>query len=308
VANVIVAAVSFDNLRLFRDIAQFKSFSRGATVNNLSQSAASQHVQELEKSFGVQLLDRSTRPLAVTDAGHTYLGFCREVLRRKEEFEASLEQLKKEVEGTVRVASIYSVGLNEMVQLEQEFARRQPAAKLEVEYLRPEKVYSAVLADEADLGLVSYPEPSREITVIPWRREEMVLAASPYHLLAAKSEVTPADLNGVDFIGFDEELPIRREVDRFFREHQIEVNQMFHFDNLQMIKEAVAHRVGVSIMPARAMLEEMGQGRLVAIPIAAQELFRPLGIIHRKKKRFQRVAQAFLDLLCEQPSTDLGLI
>jgi DNA-binding transcriptional LysR family regulator len=277
-------------------------------MNDISQSAVSQHIQELEKSCGAQLLDRSTRPLAVTEAGQLYLSFCRDVLRRKEEFDASLAQLRNKVEGTVRVASIYSVGLNEMVQLEQEFARRQPSARLEVEYLRPEKVYSAVLTDDADLGLVSYPEPSREITVIPWRREEMVLAASPYHPLAGKSMITPAELNGIDFIGFDEELPIRREVDRFFREHQIDVNQMFHFDNLQMIKEAVAHRVGVSIMPARAMLEEMGQGRLVAIPIAAQELYRPLGIIHRKKKRFQRVAQAFLDLLCENPTTDLGLI
>jgi len=277
-------------------------------MNDVSQSAASQYVQELEKNLGVQLLDRSTRPLAVTEAGQLYLAFCRDVLRRKEEFDASLEILKNEVEGTVRIASIYSVGLNEMVQLEQEFARRQPAAKLEVEYLRPERVYAAVLGDQADLGLISYPESSREITVIPWRREQMVLAASPYHPLAAKSVITPAELNGVDFIGFDEELPIRREVDRFLKEHQIEVNQMFHFDNLQMIKEAVAHRVGVSIMPARAMLEEMGQGRLVAIPIEAEELYRPLGIIHRKKKRFQRVAQAFLDLLSEQPPNDLGLL
>ena len=277
-------------------------------MNEVSQSAVSQHIQELEKTFGSQLLDRSTRPLAVTEAGLLYLAFCRDVLRRKEEFDAALEKLKTEVEGTVRVASIYSVGLAEMVQLEQEFSRRQPTARLEVEYLRPEKVYAAVATDEADLGLVSYPEASREITVIPWRREQMVLAASPYHPLAAKSAITPAELNGVDFIGFDEELPIRREVDRFFREHQIEVNQMFHFDNLQMIKEAVAHRVGVSIMPARAMLEEMAQGRLVAISIEAQELYRPLGIIHRKKKRFQRVAQAFLELLVEQPSTDLGLV
>src|SRR5579883_1791814 len=211
-------------------------------MNEISQSAVSQHIQELEKAHGSHFLDRSTRPLVVTEAGQLYLAFCRDVLRRKDEFDAALEQLKNEVEGTVRVASIYSVGLNEMVQLEQEFARRQPNAKLEVEYLRPEKVYSAVLTDEADLGLVSYPESSREITVIPWRREEMVLAASPYHPLAAKNVITPAELNGVDFIGFDEELPIRREVDRFFREHQIEVNQMFHFDNLQMIKEAVEHR------------------------------------------------------------------
>jgi len=87
-------------------------------------------------------------------------------LRRKEEFEVTLDRLKQQVEGTVRVASIYSIGLSEMAQLEEEFSKRQPQAQLTVEYLRPEKVYSSVLADEADLGLVSYAEPSREITVI----------------------------------------------------------------------------------------------------------------------------------------------
>jgi len=271
-------------------------------MNGVSQSAASQHIQDLEKELGVILLDRSTRPLAVTQAGQVYGDFCRDVLRRKEEFEAALDRLKHEVEGTVRIAAIYSVGLSEMVQLEQEFARRQPEARLEVDYLRPEKIYSAVLADSVDLGLVSYPEPSREITVIPWREEEMVLAASPYHPLAAQGRIVPAELDGIDFVSFDEDLPIRREIDRFLREHGVAVNHTLHFDNLQMIKEAVAHRVGVSIMPARIMREEITQGRLVPIPIAAPELYRPLGIIHRKKKRFQRVAQAFLDLLTEKPA------
>jgi DNA-binding transcriptional LysR family regulator len=82
----------------------------------------------------------------------------------------------------------------------------------------------------------------------------------------------------------------------------IKVNVTLHFDNIQMIKEAVTHRVGVSIMPARIMNDEIAQGRLVAIPIAAPELYRPLGIIHRKKKRFYPVAQAFLELLCEGPA------
>jgi len=305
-------SVSYENLRLFRDIAQARSFSKGAALNELSQSGASQHVQDLEKQLGTTLLDRSRRPLMVTAAGQLYLEYCREVLRRQEQFATELEQLKSGIEGTVRVASIYSVGLSEMVELEAEFSRRQPSASLEVEYLRPEKVYEAVLADEADLGLVSYPEAGREITVIPWRQEEMALAASPYHELADRAmkngRINPIELNGVDFIGFDEELPIRREVDRFLRAHGVEVNQILHFDNLQMIKEAVAHRVGVSIMPARVMFDEVRQGRLVAIPIEAPELYRPLGIIHRKRKRFARVAQEFLHLLCEKPSAELGLV
>jgi LysR family transcriptional regulator, transcriptional activator of the cysJI operon len=294
-----------ESLKLFRDIVQTRSFSRGAALNSVSQSAASQQVQELELELGIELLDRSKRPLVVTAAGHLYSEFCRDVLRRREELNVAIDRMKQEVEGTVRVASIYSVGLSEMVQLEQEFGRRRPEAKLEVEYLRPEKVYWSVLSDAADLGLVSYPEPSREITVLPWRREEMVVAASPYHPLAQGVKMLEVgDLQGIDFIGFDDDLPIAKDIDRFLNGQGIKVNITLHFDNIQMIKEAVVHRVGVSIMPARIMKDEISQGRLVAIPIAATELYRPLGIIHRKKKRFYPVAQAFLELLCEKPSPE----
>lgn len=292
----------YESLKLFKDIAQTRSFSRAASMNEVSQSAASQHVQDLEKTMGVMLLDRSTRPLVVTPAGEIYTEFCRDVLRRHEEFEAQIGGMRQQATGTVRVASIYSIGLSEMAELEAEFSKRQPQAQLEVEYLRPERVYAAVLADEADLGLVSYPEPSREITVIPWRHEEMVVAAAPDHPLTALPRIFAHDLNGLEFIGFDEDLPIRREVNRFLKEHGVEVMETLHFDNLQMIKEAVAHTAGVSIVPARILRDEVAQGRLVAIPIAAADLYRPLGIIHRKKKRFHPVGQAFLDLLREKPA------
>lgn len=278
-------------------------------MNGISQSAASQHVQELERALGVELLDRSTRPLVVTPAGRLYGEFCRDILRRKEDFESALQRMRQEVEGTLRVAAIYSVGLSEMVRIEEEFAQRQPEAKLEVQYLRPERIYEAVLAGEVDLGLISYPETRRDITVIPWRREEMVLAVSPEHALAHRSDaVAPQELNGADFISFDDDLPIRRHMDRFLKENGVEVNITLHFDNVQMIKEAVTHRVGVSIMPARIMKDDIEMGRLASVRIADATLFRPLGIIHRKKKRFHRVAQAFLDLLREGSGPDAAAV
>jgi DNA-binding transcriptional LysR family regulator len=293
--------VPFDNLKLFKDIAQTRSVSRGAALNVLSQSAASQHLQELERQMETTLLDRSTRPLVVTEAGRLYLDFCKDVLRRKEDFEAALDRLKHQVEGTVRIASIYSVGLSEMSELEHDFSARYPEARLQVEYLRPEKIYEAVLTDRVDLGLVSYPESSREITVLPWRMEEMVVVASPYHSLAGMQAVRPQQLNGIEFVGFDEDLPIQQAITRFFEEQGVQVKVVMRFDNLQMIKEAVMHRVGVSIMPVRVIQTELAQGRLVALPVANNPLFRPLGIIHRKKKRFNRAAGAFLDLLQKNP-------
>jgi len=271
--------------------------SKGAEHCGVSQSAASQHVQEAERRLGVSLFDRSKRPLELTAAGKLYAEFCRDVLRREEEFTLALETIKGDVEGTVRVVSIYSTGLSEMGRLQEEFSARYPTAQLHVEYMRPDKVYDAVRNDTADLGLVSFPESTREIAAIPWRNEEMQVAVPPSHPIAQRDFVFPADLNGQDFIGFDEDLSIRRELDRFLRAQGVEVKIVMTFDNIQMIKEAVGLGRGISLLPARTMLAEIEQGRLVAVKLDAPDLVRPVGIVHRKRKKFNRAAQAFLELL-----------
>lgn len=288
--------VSFHTLQLFRDIVASKSITKGAELSGVTASAASQHLQELERTLGVMLLDRSTRPFTLTESGRLYNETCRDILRRWEGFVQSIDHVKGRTEGEVRVASIYSVGLSEMSLLQAELARRAPDVELAVDYLRPEKVYEAVAEERADLGLVSYPEPQRELAVIPWREEEMVVAASVNHPLSTLASIQPSDLEGMDFVAFDEDLPIRHNVDRYLRQHGVEVRIALHFDNLQMIKEAVVHGSGVSIVPERILRAELEQHRLRAIPLA-QPLYRPLGIIHRKKKRFNRAAQVFLEVL-----------
>jgi LysR family transcriptional regulator, transcriptional activator of the cysJI operon len=288
-----------DNFRLFKDIAHYRSFSRGARLNGVSQSAASQQVRELERQLNVSLVDRSTRPLQLTAAGKLYLDYCRDVLRRREEFDADLSQLKKEVSGVVRVAAIYSVGLSEMSRVETAFRERYSEGRLEVSYLRPEKIIEAVMEDRADLGLISYAESSREILALPWLEEEMVVAVSPGHRLAAYYKVDPVELGAEPFIAFDEDLPIRANVDRYLRDHGVSVDVVLHFDNLQMIKETVAHNAGISILPERAMREDLEKNRLVAIKLNPPDLFRPVRIIHRRRKLFAEVAAGLLKLLQE---------
>ncbi len=296
----------FDHLRLFKEIAQSGSVSRGAELSGVSQSAASQCLLELERSLEAELLDRSRRPMKLTEAGRLYLEFCRDVLLRKEELEAGIDRLKEETEGSVRVAAIYSVGLSEMSELEKEFRRRCPKGKLAVEYLRPERVWEAVEAGRAELGLMSYAEGTREMAVLPWRREEMVVVAAPDHRLAKRAAVKPEELDGEEFVSFDEDLPIRKHVDRFLRERGVNVRVSLHFDNIQTIKEAVAQGAGLSIMPARILRAEEAQGRLALVALEGGGLFRPLSIVHRKKRRFRRAALDFLNLLQEQPAGAAG--
>ncbi len=294
----------FDHLKLFRDIAHHRSVSRGASLNGVSQSAASQHIQEMERLLGVELLDRTTRPLGLTEAGRFYYDFCRDVLRRKQELDVALDRLKGRVEGSVRVAAIYSVGILDMSRLEVEFSRRMPEAELLVEYLRPEKVHEAVLAEEADLGLLSYAESSKEITAVPWREEKMMVAFAPSHPLASKRPLKITDLEGQDFVSFDDDLRVGREVMRFLRENGVEVNVVMHFDNIQTMKEAVALGTGLSILPVRVLRGDIKQGRLVAAPIKGCNLVRPLRIIHLRRKKFNLAMQTFMELLKEEAAED----
>jgi len=294
----------FEDCKLFRDVAHVKSLSRAAQLNGISQSAATQQIQELEKRLGTLLLDRSTRPLGLTTAGRLYADLCRDVLRREEDFRASLDEINQVavIAGTVRVASIYSIGLSEMGRLREGFSQSCPEAHLQVELLRPDKVYEAVLKDQADLGFISYPEHRRDLTVIPWRSERMTVAVYPTHPFAYRDSVGMKELSDEKFIAFDEEVIIRRELDRCFRDSNVEVAIVMQFDNIQSIKEAVALGSGISILPERSMQAEVEQRRLVSVPLHAPELLRPTGIIHRRKKKLTRAERAFLDLVLAAPA------
>lgn len=289
--------MSLESLKIFKDIAQSRRMSRGAAMNGISQSAASQLIQQIERDLGVELLDRSKRPLELTEAGKLYYDACRDLLRRYEQALAEIEALKEEAGGSVRLACIYSIGLHEMARRTAEFQQLHPKARVHLEYLRPDKIYEAVLTDQTDLGILSYPARSRELKVVPWRQERMTLVVYPSHRLAGRESVEAAELAGERFVSFDEDLAIRKALDRFLRDCGVTVDAVLQFDNIQMIKEAVAIGSGISILPELTVAEEISQGRLVAIPFREASLARPVGIVHRRGKKLSPAAVQFLEFL-----------
>ncbi|MHB1033270.1 MAG: LysR family transcriptional regulator [Pirellulales bacterium] len=289
--------MNIDTLRLFCDVVQRQSFSRGAATNRVSQSAASQAVHRLEVHLGVQLVDRSKRPFVLTPEGQACYEGLRDVLERYDSLEARVRALRKEIAGVVRVAAIYSVGLHDMSRCIQDFMRRYPKAKVQLEYLRPNKVYDAVLAGDVDLGVVSYPTVSPDLDVVPLRSEQMVLVCHPSHPLATAEHVAISHLRGEDFIGFDQDLSIRKELDRWMRHHRVAVHMAMEFDNIETIKQAVEIGAGVSILPEPTVRKEIQSGSLVAVPLETEELRRPIGIIHRQRKAFTPTAARFVEML-----------
>jgi len=287
-------------LRVFCDVMHHQSFSRGAAANNVSQSAATQSVHRVERHFGVQLVDRSKRPFVLTPEGQVcYEGF-REVLQAYDAVDARVRSLRKEISGTVRVATIYSVGLHDMAICMQEFMRRYPTAKVRLEYSHPNKVLDAVLDVEVDLGIVSYPTSSAELGVIPLRSERMLMVCHPGHELSKLESVTVEHFRGQDFIAFDRDLSIRKEIDRYLRQRSVDINIVMEFDNIETIKQAVEIGAGISILPEPTVRDEVQNGQLVAVGLIAPELRRPIGIIHHRRKVFTPTTSKFVELLQQE--------
>lgn len=197
------------SLRVFCDVVGRRSFSRAAAENGITQSGASQIVHHLEEHLGVKLIDRSKRPFVLTPEGQVYYEGCRNLVQQLYALEDEVRSLRQEVEGRVSVASIYSIGLSHMNRCVRDFISQHPKANVRVEYQHPQRVVELVESGQMDLGLVSYPTQTRTLKAIAWRDEPMVVVCAPNHPLAAASSLTFQQLDGLEMVGFVENLRIR---------------------------------------------------------------------------------------------------
>lgn len=288
-------------VELFCDVVALRSFSKAATERDITQSSVSQSIAALEKRLGVQLIDRGKRPFELTPAGVVYHEGCRTLLDEFRKLEDRVRKMVDKVVGRVRIAAIYSVGLSEMDRYVARFRELYPDAELRIDYLHPDEVYRRVSADEADLGLVSFPKEGGEFKAQEWQRQPMVLIVPPDHKLAEEgreqSGVSVQALEGEDFIGLTEELKIRRQIDRWLKNDKVSVNVVHSFDNIENIKRAVEIGSGVSILPEPTVQREVEAGTLVALHLKDVAWHRPIGVIHRRHKSLSTAASKFKELL-----------
>ncbi len=284
-------------IEVFCEVVKFRSFSKGAERLSISQSAASQQIANLEHVLGVKLLDRSYRPLRVTDEGELYHKGCLQVLSAHGGALSQIRRKRSSAQGQVGVVSIYSVGLHTINDLVRKYMQESAGSTVRLEYYHPVKVYEAVLNDEAEVGVISYPREDRHIEVLPWINEEMVLACAPGHPLSAEERIDVHRLAGVNFVAFEKDLTIRKEIDRFFKKSEISVNILSEFDNIETIKQALDISLAVSILPRPSIVREVERGIIAETRLRDVDLKRTVGLICRRGRELSATAREFLDFL-----------
>ena len=289
--------MQIDNFKIFADLVETKSFSKSAKLNNITQSAVSQQARAMERHFKALLVDRSQKQFQLTREGQRVYESAKEVLHAYEMLLSELQEMKKVVSGTIRISTIYSIGLHELPPYIKRFLHDYPSVNVRVEYRRSNMVYEDILHNCVDFGLVAFPANVRQIDSIPFRNDHLIVICHPQHPLAKKGEVTVAELAGQKFIGFDPDIPTRKAVDQIFRDNHLEIETVMEFDNIETVKRAVEIDHGIAIVPQATVVQEASQGTLAVLRLKGGEFTRPLAILHRKGRVFTPAMKKFIETL-----------
>jgi DNA-binding transcriptional LysR family regulator len=292
--------MQIESLKVFCDLAETGSFTKAAQVNAVTQSAVSQQISSLERLFKSLLIERSKKKFRLTREGQVLYDYSKQIISTYGSLQHKLQEIKDIISGTIRVATIYSIGLHDLPSYLKKFLKAYPSVNVHVEYRRANQVYEDVTGNVVDLGLVAYPNRDPKLEVFPLRKDPLVLICHPQHPLAKNKNIKLKALAGQKFIGFEPDIPTRRALDKILRENSVEVQHVMEFDNIETVKRAVEIDAGVAIVPQGTVVQEVAKQTLTQVTIEDGEFFRPLAAIYKKNKALSPAMKQFLAILKDE--------
>jgi len=285
-----------ETLNTFCDVVELGSLSLAARQNRVTQSAVSQQLRSLEQRYGRKLIERAPRTAArPTEAGQLLYSELRPLLSSLADLERRVRARPATIEGKVRVATVYSVGLHSLPPALKQFLEKHPEVSVRLEYRRTDQIYAACSSGELDFGIVALPARRAQLHVTPLGEDEMVLVLPPGHELKKQRRVSLRALRGSPYVAFDRDIPTRRWLDKILRQHKVSVSYVMELDNIETIKRSVEAGLGLSILPQQALANEVRAGTLLTRPLEEGPLRRPIAAIQRRGRELSPAAQALLD-------------
>jgi DNA-binding transcriptional LysR family regulator len=292
--------MQIESLKVFCDLAETESFTKAAQINDVTQSAVSQQISSLERLFKALLIERSKKQFRLTREGQVLYDYSKQVVQTYNSLQNKLQEIKDIISGTIRVATIYSIGLHELPPYLKQFLKAYPTVNVHVEYRRANQVYEDVIGNVVDLGLVAYPSRDSKLETVPLRKDPLVLICHPQHPLAKNKTLKMKALAGQKFIGFEPDIPTRRALDRLLKDRSVHVQHVMEFDNIETVKRAVEIDAGVAIVPKETVIQEVAKQTLAQLTFDDGDFYRPLAAIYKKNKSLSPAMKQFIETLKEE--------
>jgi len=289
--------MQMDSLKVYCDLVETESFTKAAQINGVTQSAVSQQISALERTFKSLLVERSKKQFRLTREGQVLYDYSKEILQTYATLDSRLQELKDIISGTIRLATVYSIGLHILPPRLKQYMQSYPTVNLHVEYRRSNQVYEDVVSNVVDLGLVAYPVRNAELEIVPLGKDPLVVICHPQHPLARHTNVKVKALEGQNMVGFERDIPTRRAADRILREARVSVKHVMDFDNVETVKRAVEIDSGVAIVPQSSITQEVQNQTLAAVNLENGKFFRPIAAIYKRTRVLSPAMKQFLAFL-----------
>jgi DNA-binding transcriptional LysR family regulator len=277
-------------------LADERHFTRAAERAHIAQPALSQQIRRLELELGTSLVERTTRRVAMTEAGEILVARARRILAEIEAASSELQSLKGVLSGRVTVGAMHTMGPIDVSLVLAEFRERHPGVELTVREQASEELAELLRVDELDLAFLSVTErvESHGLGLRRLVLEELVAVLPQDHRLAKRRRVRMGDLAGEQFISYRPGARLRELLLSAAREAGFEPRITLESNESERIRRLVARGLGVAVLP-RSDAEHPGAGVAIAA-LVEPTLFRDITLAWREGRRQPPAAAEFLEL------------
>jgi DNA-binding transcriptional LysR family regulator len=285
------------HLEYFVAVAEERSFTRAAARLHVVQSGVSAAIKALERELDAPLLERTSKRVALTDAGEALLPRARATLDAATAARDVVDEVRGGLRGTLRMGTLTSVGLIDVPALLGDFHRTHPGVtvQLTVSSRGSAGLIESLLGGSLDLALVSEagrPPAGVRIRQVAWRRLDLVVPAG--HRLAGRTEVRIEDLAGEPFVDFPTGYGNRAVVDRAFAAAGVDRHVAIEVIDIGSGAAFVSQGLGIAVLPRFAVPESLG---VVLLSVADADLDWPLGVATSAVRAPSAAARVLLTLI-----------
>jgi LysR family transcriptional regulator, transcription activator of glutamate synthase operon len=283
-------------LRYLVAVAEEQHFTRAAAREHVAQPALSQQIQRLEAELGLTLVQRTTRRVAMTEAGELLVARARRAIAELEAAQAELQSLAGIQTGRLSVGALHTMGPVDLSLLLATFHCSYPAVELTVREQSSEELAAMLRDEEVDLAFLSVTDrmQSRGLSLHRLVSEELVAVLPRNHPLAGQARVRIGDLAGDSFISFRQGARLRELLVSAGAAAGFEPRIALESNESRRIRSLVSRGLGVAILPRS---DAEGPGAAVAVRLLeGPALRRDVLLASRAQRHLSPAALAFRKL------------
>jgi DNA-binding transcriptional LysR family regulator len=292
-------------LKIFCKVIELKSFSKAGDAVHLSQPTVSSHIKDLEDHFGMRLVDRMSRQAQPTKAGELLYDYAHRLIALRNKAEEAMAEFSGKIKGNLTIGGSTIPGAYVLPRIIGLFSKRYPEVKIALKVADTSKVISRVLGGRIEVGLVGAKSNDKQLRQIPVVSDEMCLVVPADHPWAKRQRVKIKELLDEPFIVREVGSGTLRSI-----EHQLQKKGYTFADfkivaemgSTEAVRQAVKNNVGLSILSAVAVADDIKAGLLKAIPIEGLQLKRSFYLITHLQRTPSPLCNAFIDFFMQEVS------